>query len=731
MTGAVRHRRRLAAPIACGLALASLVVVVVALPRAGEREQLRPPAPAGPSGAPTLSPVVDPARTSADALADVLAASEADEARSMVAIPADQRRPVAAPEASEDLCWIGGRVLFPPGTPADERVEVVADGRQLGRLREPGDVVGADERFRLGLPRKTGVVYLHVVASYLYLDEPLRVVLAEPPPDIVLEPALGGRIVGRVIPPAGLEPKKLAGTRVTLPRDGSRRVDDVRREADVRSDLTFELNAVRPGFVALMYFSRDVVSRFLDWEIEVESGRETSVELRTELGARVTGRVLRPNGDPVDEARIRVEASGGGNHAGRLAHAGADGGFDLRGIPPGPVLIVAELDSTVPARWGPRVLVDGQEETGIELVLGGGETLSGSVRHPDGSAARNAQVHLDCPPDVLSARVDSDGRFEFAGLRLGRYTLSARSSRYTGPDMQGRVEWFATAEASAGAHDVVLTLSRGGTLAGSVVDDLGAPVAPCQIRAVATLDGGVVRRSARSAEGSPDGSFSVDELLDGTWRVVATWHDVESNTVEVRMPGAEPVTLTLPRPASISGTVVDAAGAPVDSAVVAAGVDGWFAGRRTEVGPDGGFLLPNLPAGSVRLQASASGFARAVRSVSLNPGEQLEGLSLALLDEATITGELAPESRPRAAREVRLTHGELGPIETVVTDDHGRFEVHGLPAGEYQLAASPSPAEIAELRRSGQELTRSAWEVQLRAAVVLLDGESAHVVLRH
>jgi len=713
----VRNRRLLTT--LCGLSLASLVVVV-ALLRAGEREPLRLPAPAGPSGAPTLAPVADPARTSAEALADVRTASEADEARSMVSIPADQRRPVAAPDASEDLCWIEGRVLFPPGTPADERVEVVADGRQLGRLREPGDVVGADERFRLGLPRKTGVVYLHVAASYLYLDEPLRVVLAEPRPDIVLEPALGGRIVGRVIPPAGLEPKKLAGTRVILPRDGSRWVDDARREADVRSDLTFELNAVRPGFVTLMYHSRDVVSRFLDGEIEVESGRETSVELRTELGARVTGRVLRPNGDPVAEARIRVEASESGNRM--FLGANADGGFDLRGIPPGRVVIVAEVESTAPARWGPRVLADGQQESDVELVLGDGKTLSGCVRRSDGSPASSTRVHLDRPPDVLTATADGDGRFEFAGLGSGRYTLSARSS----------LEWFATAEASAGTHDVVLTLSRGGTLAGRVVDDLGAPVAPCQIRAVATVDGGGLRRSARSSEGSPDGSFSLDEVPDGTWRVVAAWHDVESNTVEVRMPGAEPITLTLPRPASISGAVVDATGAPVDSAVVAAGVEGWYAVRRTEVGPDGGFLLQNLPVGSVRLQASASGFARAVRTVSLNPGEQLEGLSLVLFDEATISGELAPESRPRAAREVRLTHGELGPIETVVTNDHGRFEVHGLPAGEYQLAAGPSPAEIAELRRSGQELTRSAWDgLHVRATVVLRSGESAHVVLRH
>jgi len=708
--------------MACGPALAVLVVAAM-VRHAGDRDELRLPAPFGPTGTPAVASVVDLPRATEDALAGVPAAPKADPARS-VSGRADERRPVVAPQASEDLFWIEGRVVLPPGTPADEHVEVVADPPWLEPSPTQGAPVGADGRFRVAAPHGDKACQLHVVARYVYLEQPHPITLDEPHEDIVLEPTLGGRIVGRVTPPDGLLPERLVGTEVQWLEEPPQvlRAPGPSPRARVAPDLTFELNAVpceRSGRVA--YAPDFLVQHVLDG-VEMTAGRETRVELRPRVGARVRGHVLRPGGEPVEGAEVKAEgtwANGAPPH--RRVRTSADGTFDLRYLPAGELVVVAEANSIFPARWGPKVLADGQEVSAVDIVLGAGRTLTGRVEYPDGSAAHRKTVYLARSDTTLTTRTDEDGRFEFLGLDGRPCQLTVGARRRSGGVDARKLDWGAAIEILPGMRSLVVTLSCGGSLAGQVLDDLGQPITTFEVRARRETSVNGWRRATiqKAVEEAPDGRFLLDNVLDGTWHLVAESQGVGSLPLDVRMPDAGFVTLTIPRPASLSGRVVDELGNPVGGSEVSVGARG---DREpfTKTGPDGAFQLEGLPAGRVRIDATAPGFADSIQFVSLEPGRNLDGVSCRLSVGGTLTGELDSDGFKGQSAYLRIV--ELDWFRTATIDDSGRFRAEHVPAGDCEVFCQP-----VRQKPDGTVYMRA----KLRASATVREGESVHVVLRY
>ena len=156
--------------------------------------------------------------------------------------------------------------------------------------------------------------------------------------------------------------------------------------------------------------------------------------------------------------------------------------------------------------------------------------------------------------------------------------------------------------------------------------------------------------------------------------------------------------------ATVAGTVVDSAQPPrpVRLARVTLreenGGNGWSA----TTDDDGRFALTGIAAGRYVLEAKKAawvtgryGAARPGRPgipLVVNDGATVQGLKVAMSRGAAISGiVLSRSGEPMPGVMVTATGARLRDSGTdVTTDDEGRFRLFGLPAGEYQVLATPT-----------------------------------------
>ena len=105
--------------------------------------------------------------------------------------------------------WIEGRVEFPPNTPADEVLHVVARGKKFkGKEEDPARHrarVEPSGRFRVAFAKGTRRGRLGLEGKYLYLEGTEKLELRKLPDSILLQPKLGGCFEITVIPPTQAE----------------------------------------------------------------------------------------------------------------------------------------------------------------------------------------------------------------------------------------------------------------------------------------------------------------------------------------------------------------------------------------------------------------------------------------------------------------------------------------------------------------------------------------------
>jgi protocatechuate 3,4-dioxygenase beta subunit len=211
----------------------------------------------------------------------------------------------------------------------------------------------------------------------------------------------------------------------------------------------------------------------------------------------------------------------------------------------------------------------------------------------------------------------------------------------------------------------------------------------------------------------------------------------------VTLPGAgEGLVFVLERACRVSGVVLDPAGVPVAGARVETGLGGGLRGagrleqqkrRRTTSDAEGRFALPDVPAASTVIHASAEGWARSEPlPIQPVPAGAIEGLVLRLSLGGALTGEVyGPGGAPLASVRVRYTVMGSGDGGVETTDAHGRFRAEHLTPGLYQVMVEPDPQSfIAALEKGGEEpdMGKIFEELKMTSADVRA-GETAHVVL--
>ena len=636
---------------------------------------------------------------------------------------------------------------------------------------------------RLPFPADAESGFIVLQSRYAYAERQ-SVQLAESSTTVTIVASLGAYVTGRLIPPnaaspATLRPEQFELSFAGFPKDGMLFQTDSNREVHVRDDLTFELRALSADRRYMVRLEAENFVNTTDANFEVVAGEHEVLDLPLAVGATISGRVLGA-GEPLDNARVRT---GGGpmdwmRGGGETANTGQDGAYRIAGIAPGKVRLSVEAEGWLEAEAEPLELADGQQLTGFDIELERGSVIAGSVQWPDGSPASRAGVTaytrnqrgLD---EAAETRTDKDGMFELGGLEEGAFEIHAQPG---GPTVEigevaalrglgyvdeetateeekvekvaGRHNWIAIArQVAAPNQNLVLTLEAPLSIAGIVVDDRGQPVQDFKVEASPAGSVRWARGPGRVEHPfkSEDGSFSLEGVYEGDWRVKASAEGFAeaSEELQVSVPQLEEsLRITLPRAVRVTGQVVDPAGQPVAGADLSLNSGGQpdftrFFRNNVKSESDGTFVLEGVSPEGSSLAADHTDWAPSEELVlSAEPGSDIEGVVLALRVGATITGEVYDENgEPDADQNVGAGQGPAffgASGNQTRTDSAGRFRLEHITPGKVTVTASPSQEELLEgmAEADGDESAMIGMMSQMRTtSVEVADGEEVHVVL--
>lgn len=364
------------------------------------------------------------------------------------------------------------------------------------------------------------------------------------------------------------------------------------------------------------------------WRVTLVPGETVSKEFTLSRGAAVSGRVLDAEGRPVAGATVTVDVG----RSGDPVHSDAQGDFRIDAVPPmHRVSVIAEAAGHLPGVSEPFAVDEGAPAENIEVRLGAGGTVSGTVRTRDGKPFTGAMVRwvpwkID-PNDVWSSQqfgdrerhpVSADGRFTIEGIPEGDVTVRADAEGYLpASDANVRV----TAKQETGGVDLILAPPR--EIRGRVDAQQGGVVAGATISAQFTGTaqnrrwGFVTGLSGNpTAQSATDGTFVLKGLEEGNYNLWAQAPGFAAGSMVQTSTGAGDVLLSLAKGLSISGFVKDQDGKPFAGVPVQAqridrqgGQRNWYTWGGSGLvytAPDGTFEIQDLAEGNYNLQVSGA-----------------------------------------------------------------------------------------------------------------------------
>ena len=411
--------------------------------------------------------------------------------------------------------------------------------------------------------------------------------------------------------------------------------------------------------------------------LSLESDFEAQV-WRLARGGRVKGRVEDQQGNPVQEAIVRLHHRE--LEANTESASNADGVFDVAGLVPGPWSVRVEpQNAAVMLRDGIVVKEGAVRDLGV-LRTRPGLSIAGSVLDTAGGAVPDAEIQVRRKDRfgrvVRTVKSDDDGRFVAAGLGDDSVDLFVDAP-----------EGYACAvieDMDPPQHDLDIELDETGTVCGRVLNEDGNVAAGTAVAAVpeelGPLDRYAEKVRATTREVDPEtGRFCLEDVHPGFVSVTARAAGYRAAEGEVDVAAGQeagPVELTLKRGLSLNGTVVGRDTQPLRDA-------GVRARNSTKVYTDefGEFLLRGLNPGMNKVVAEHPEYAMAERQVMLPLGDD-EEFVIELGAGGTIEGVV---TRHGGAAVSGVPVSLSSPDRRQLTDDEGRFRFDSVPPGERRV----------------------------------------------
>ena len=425
--------------------------------------------------------------------------------------------------------------------------------------------------------------------------------------------------------------------------------------AETKSDAQgqFTLAHVRPGKVM-------VVAKHdghLDSEAEklelADRDARTNLRLVLDAGQSIRGQVRFADGGAAAGAKIDVSfdlsamVGMGAMNAARGAEGKAtcdgDGRFTVTGLGKGPFTVKAESERKTDAGaevWRAKQSKVAPGTEGLELTLSAPCVLAGRVVDAGGKGVTDYDLRVHSagavffdPGQTRDRHVqEAEGRFSIPDLEAGEWEVSARAEGF-GPAAPRKVTlpWSEPAP-------LVITLAPAASVAGTVLDPSGAPVAGATITTHVDVAQRMQRLRGKSADpkaqSAEDGTFTLEGLGAGAAAIVASHEEFSSREpapVELRTgETTRGVVLRLRKGATVTGEVYGPDGKPAGGVRVLAQTAGGLDMSTKNADSQGLFKIDNLAPGSWTITALLD-----VRAV--DPGSETDDASAAFLENMRFT----------------------------------------------------------------------------------------------
>jgi protocatechuate 3,4-dioxygenase beta subunit len=490
--------------------------------------------------------------------------------------------------------------------------------------------------------------------------------------------------------------KPLAGATVTLEAHDLTATTDDKGKAQLAPVGTgFVLaSAIAPGYAAGSAVG------------QVGSGGATlGLAITLRKGAAVSGKVVDEAGAPIARARVSPASNGGmfPTLASNVATTDAQGAFAFPALGPGGYTLNVADGQHAPTAV--TVTVAAAPVAGVVVTMKAGGVVRGIVVDRDGKPAPFATVRVAgagkamFEADRRQATGDDKARFEVRGLP--RIAMSVRAESDTAASQITPVDLAARAEIA----DLKLVLDVSGTIAGTVVDEAGAPVAEVTVNAFPDLlngasGAGIALGAMVSATTDGSGAFTLRGLPDGAYRLWASrggggtgrrgrgGGGQESTSAKT---GDKGVKLTLASPGALVARLALPGGGAPTMATVQAGL-----GATTPVS-GGQVALKDLAPGNYDVTFRGLEFAELTRrDVKIEPGKTTDLGTVTLARGRKLTGKVVDGTgAPIADAQVKvgailLSSGNAGGaaggmdemmgIRSTTSDADGSFVIIGVPA---------------------------------------------------
>ncbi len=377
-----------------------------------------------------------------------------------------------------------------------------------------------------------------------------------------------------------------------------------------------------------------------------------------------------------------------------------DGSFELTEVPAGKWNVIASAAGYRPAEVAGIEIAEGETKDGVVLSLKKGASVTGRVRDPRrGTGVPNASVSwsqdsgAQRPGAALMARLsgentavstDADGRYRMDGLPSGKISVAAEHPDYLEVSRQVEVDDEATVD---------LTLSLGGSIAGSVVGKDGRSAIP---GAQVSLDdpGDGFGMGGESSRADAAGAFLFEHRKPGRYRVSAksnTGGTASQEVILAENQQLEGVLLAMEGGASLRGTVSGLPPARLGGVRIFASGRNYEDGTTT--GDDGRFDLRDVPAGVLRVTAMTSFPASRStwKNVEVPEGAGEVPVEIVFEGSSRLAGRVTRGDRPVPGIFVMANSDPPAAGDTRAsgqTDENGQYTIEGLTDGNYQVQLS-------------------------------------------
>lgn len=453
---------------------------------------------------------------------------------------------------------------------------------------------------------------------------------------------------------------------------------------------------------------------------------EDQVTLTLIAGVRFEGRVLGPDGAPLDEVWVRLSTARkelGGGYDTVDGDTSKDGGeFSIGPVLPGAYSLVATHRAYM--RLEQPVRAPGPRAT---LKLSRGASIDGVFLDADGAPVASGDVHADNGPqgDDRNTEVDELGRFQLEGLAKGRWALVGLTRSEDGGSPGIAIQQLEVKQETA--LRVTLQLERGLSIEGRCQNSDGSQP-DTEILAIERSLFDKLRLSGfdptRVAPGSISmapctGRFTISGLKPGRYAVVGCGTEDEVDPLLANA-GDRDVTVTCAH-GSVRFRLVDPNHRPVEKFSVGRG------DPPPDAHPDGRFERSLFGETDEVLVVRAPGYAPLQRRLQAKRGESIDLGELTVTPSRRVQGRVVEggSNQPVGGAEVSfgVPHGDS--LHRARTRPDGTFELLDVAREGGTLYA-----EHPKYQRSKTELAASQDQVtvtlsqglQLSGAVITRDG---------